>query len=89
MNDRRASFPVGASVRLEQLEGDPHALLARLRGREPVSWVPALKGWLVTSYELALAAMRDHDAFTVDDPRFSTSLVRLVFRKPPTLHVLW
>jgi len=75
VNDTRASSPLGASVRLEQLEGDPHALLARLRGREPVSWVPALDGWLVTSYELALAAMRDHDAFTVDDPRFSTSLV--------------
>jgi cytochrome P450 len=75
MNDRRAGFPVGASVRLGELEGDPHALLAALRGREPVSWVPALDGWLVTSYELALAAMRDPDAFTVDDPRFSTSLV--------------
>ena len=75
MNDRRAGFPVGASVRLGELEGDPHALLAALRWREPVSWVPALDGWLVTSYELAVAAMRDPDAFTVDDPRFSTSLV--------------
>jgi cytochrome P450 len=40
-----------------------------------VSWVPALDGWLVTSYELALAVMRDPDRFTVDDPRFSTGVV--------------
>lgn len=68
-------FPIGASVRLEQLEGDPHALLARLREREPVSWLPALDGWLVTRHDLAEAVMRDASTFTVDDPRFSTARV--------------
>lgn len=75
VENRRARFPLGTSVSLGQLERDPHALLAQLREREPVSWVPALDGWLVTSYELARAVMRDPDRFTVDDPRFSTAVV--------------
>lgn len=37
--------------------------------------MPALNGWLVTRRDLALAAMRDADTFTVDDPRFSTGRV--------------
>ncbi|KAB2364016.1 cytochrome P450 [Actinomadura montaniterrae] len=57
------------------LEDDPHPLLARLRAAEPVSWLPALGGWLVTSRDLAQRVMRDAAAFTVDDPRFSTARV--------------
>ncbi|HEY1594255.1 MAG TPA: cytochrome P450, partial [Thermoleophilaceae bacterium] len=62
-------------VTIEELEADPHPLLARLRETEPVAWVPALGGWLVTRRDLALAVMRDSEAFTVDDPRFSTGQV--------------
>jgi cytochrome P450 len=72
---RERSFSIGAGVRLEELELDPHPLLARLREREPVSWVPALNGWLVTRRDIALRAMRDPATFTVDDPRFSTGQV--------------
>jgi cytochrome P450 len=54
---------------------DAHALLARLREREPVSRVPALGGWLVLRRDLALQVMGDAAAFTVDDPRFSTGRV--------------
>ncbi|HEV2061192.1 MAG TPA: cytochrome P450 [Solirubrobacteraceae bacterium] len=72
---RTERFAVGATATLEQLEGDPHALLARLREREPVSWVPALGGWLVTRRDLAMQVMRDPQTFTVDDPRFSTGQV--------------
>jgi cytochrome P450 len=72
---RQSSFPIGATATLEELERDPHALLARLREREPVSWLPALDGWLVTRRDLALEAMRDAETFTVDDPRFSTGMV--------------
>ena len=68
-------FPIGAGARLEELEQDPHALLARLREREPVSWLPALDGWLVTRRDLAMQVMRDPETFTVDDPRFSTGQV--------------
>ena len=72
---RQARFPLGAGVTLEALDRDPHPVLARLREQEPVSWVPALGGWLVTRHDLALAAMRDASRFTVDDPRFSTAQV--------------
>jgi cytochrome P450 len=70
-----ASFPIGAGARLDELETDPHPLLARLRAREPVSWLPALEAWLVTRRDLALQAMRDPAVLTVDDPRFSTGQV--------------
>ena len=68
-------FPIGAGVTLEQLDLDPHPVLARLRADEPVSWLPSLDGWLVTRHHLVLAAMRDPETFTVDDPRFSTGQV--------------
>ena len=72
---RAERFPLGAGVTIAGLEGDPHDLLARLRAREPVSWLPAVDGWLVTRRDLALAAMRDAETFTVDDPRFTTAQV--------------
>jgi cytochrome P450 len=68
-------FPIGAAVTLEDLDLDPHPHLTRLREREPVSWLPALNGWLVTRHDLALRVMRDAATFTVDDPRFSTGQV--------------
>ena len=72
---RRAAFPLGAAVTLSELDQDPHPALARLRAAEPVSWLPSLEGWLVTRHDLVLAAMRDAQTFTVDDPRFSTAQV--------------
>ena len=66
---------LGAVVTVAQLEHDPHPLLARLRDREPVSWIQALDGWLVTRHDLVLEAMRSPATFTVDDPRFSTAQV--------------
>jgi cytochrome P450 len=72
---RPGVFPLGAAITLADLARDPHPLLARLRGAEPVSWLPALHGWLVTRHDLAVAVMRDSAAFTVDDPRFSTARV--------------
>ncbi len=68
-------FPFGEAVTLAELESDPHPVLARLRTREPVSWLPALGAWLVTRRDLAVQVMRDPVAFTVDDPRFSTARV--------------
>ncbi len=69
------AFPLGGAVTLERLEQDPHPVLARLREHEPVSWLPALDGWLVTRHDLATAVMRDSGTYTVDDPRFSTRKV--------------
>src|SRR5690349_16843177 len=73
--DRGGPFPLGAAVTVAELDGNPHPLLHRLRAAEPVSWLPALGGWLVTRHDLALAVMRDSRAYTVDDPRFSTAQV--------------
>lgn len=70
-----ASFPIGATVSAAELERDPHPVLARLREREPVSWLPALDAWIVTRRDLALHVMRDPRTYTVDDPRFSTAQV--------------
>jgi cytochrome P450 len=72
---RADRFPLGAAATLDELEGDPHALLAALREREPVSWLPALDGWLITRRDLALEAMREAARFTVHDPRFTTARV--------------
>jgi len=71
----RAGFPLGAVATIAELDGNPHPLLRRLREREPVSWLPALGGWLVTRHDLASRVMRDSETFTVDDPRFSTARV--------------
>ncbi len=68
-------YPVGRAVTTADLETDPHPLLARLRQAEPVSWLPALNGWLVTRRDLVLQVLRDSEAFTVDDPRFTTARV--------------
>ncbi|MFG2792760.1 cytochrome P450 [Streptomyces sp. NPDC048419] len=70
-----SSFPLGAQTTLAELSSDPHPRLALLRAQEPVSWLPALGGWLVTRRDLALEVMRDAATFTVDDPRFSTAQV--------------
>jgi len=50
-------------------------VLAALRQSEPVSWIPAMDCWLVTSHALALRVIRDAATYTVDDPRFSTARV--------------
>jgi cytochrome P450 len=71
-NVAQVRYPIGTSATVEELTADPHPLLARLRATEPVSWLPALGGWLVTRHDLARAVMRDSAAYTVDDPRFST-----------------
>jgi len=63
-------------VSLDELAGaDSPRVLAQLRASSPVAWVEAIGGWLVTSYELAVAVLRDAATFTVDDPRFSTARV--------------
>src|SRR4051812_31383219 len=62
-------------VTLAELETGPHPALARMRAAGPAVWVPALRTWLVTGYDAAVAVLRDARTFTVDDPRFSTAKV--------------
>lgn len=70
-----AGFPLGAAVTVAELADDPHPALRRLRETEPVSWLPALGGWLVSRADLAERVLRDPRTFTVDDPRFTTARV--------------
>jgi cytochrome P450 len=63
---RRARFPAGAAIEFADLELDSRVgALDRLRDAEPVSWVPALGGWLVTSHALARDLLSRGDDFTV------------------------
>jgi cytochrome P450 len=62
-------------ISIETLTENPHPVLAQLRDKEPVAWLPALNGWLVTSYGLVDEVLRDPATYTVDDPRFSTARV--------------
>ena len=75
MNSPHDGSRLGAALTLDQLDRDPHEALAGLRASEPVSWVGALGGWLVTRRDLCIEVMRDATRFTVDDPRFSTAQV--------------
>jgi cytochrome P450 len=64
--ERAARFPVGAAIEFEDLiEHARIGALDRLRTAEPVSWVPALGGWLVTSWPLARSVLGRRDEFTV------------------------
>jgi cytochrome P450 len=63
---RRERFPVGAAIEFADLEEHGRAAaLDRLRETEPVSWVPALGGWLVTSHPLGRNALARTSDFTV------------------------
>jgi cytochrome P450 len=63
---RRARFPTGAAIEFADLELHSRVgALDRLRTAEPISWVPALGGWLVTSHALARELLSRADEFTV------------------------
>jgi cytochrome P450 len=70
-----ATLPLGTTITLADLTANPHPHLQRLRTAAPVAWLPALNGWLVTRYDLAVAVMRDATGYTVDHPGFSTAQV--------------
>ena len=57
---RRARFPAGAALTFADLEEAGHEpALDELREAEPVSWVPAIGGWLVTSRLAAREVLRN------------------------------
>ena len=66
---------LGALPTIDDLAGDAHPHLARLRAAAPVAWVPALDSFLVSGWGPAVEVLRDPATFTVDDPRFSTARV--------------
>lgn len=64
---RRQDFPSGAAVTLADLEeaGREH-VLDELREREPVTWLPALGGWLITAREPARQLLMPKSRATVE-----------------------
>src|SRR4051812_896095 len=63
---REARFRIGRGMEFADLELDSRvSSLDRLRDFEPISWVPALGGWLVTSHELARELLGRGSDFTV------------------------
>ena len=55
---RRERFPAGAAIAFSDLEeAGGEAALDGLREAEPVSWLPALGGWLVTGHAQAREAL--------------------------------
>lgn len=61
---RRARFPLGAGVDLEEIERDPYPTFSRLRTYEPISWVAPLNMWWVTRHADAREILLDSAAFT-------------------------
>jgi cytochrome P450 len=55
---------LGHDVTLDELERDPYPVLARLREREPISWVAALNMWYVVGYEDVRTALLDASRLT-------------------------
>lgn len=69
LQQRASRFPLGAGTTREDLAapGREHRL-DLLREHEPVTWVPALEGWLVTSRETARQVLSPSAATTVESP---------------------
>jgi cytochrome P450 len=63
---RRQRFPRGAAISFADMDEHSRAgALDDLRSQEPVSWVPALGGWLVTGHALAREVLSPRSAFSV------------------------
>lgn len=66
INDQRAKadFPLGAGIKLDELDRDPYPFFAEAREREPVTWVACLNMWFVTRYADVRAILSDTRRFT-------------------------
>ena len=64
--ERARRYPLGASLDRGVLEdGLNHEIWHRLRAEEPVSWCPAIDGWLVTKRAWSAQIYRTPEDFTV------------------------
>lgn len=66
---RKSTFPLGSDVSSEELSRDPYPVFARLRAREPVSWIPAHQTWYVTTYDLVRTVLMDPVRFPMKNDR--------------------
>lgn len=72
-----------SGVTLADLDTDPYQVYALLRREEPVSWVPGLGQWLVTSWRDVSRALSDPELFTTDIPE--SPMIRLCGGTPMLL----
>ena len=56
---KKARFPIGHEITLAELDRDPYPAFARLREREPISWIPAVNMWYIVGYEDVRTALLD------------------------------
>jgi cytochrome P450 len=68
-HSKRVGFPLGHAITLDELDRDPYPVFARLREREPISWLPVLNMWYVVRYEDVRAALFDTTRLTTASPR--------------------
>ena len=66
---KKERFPLGHEITLEELDRDPYPAFARLRLREPISWLPALDMWYVVGYENVRDALLDSARLTTASPQ--------------------
>jgi len=84
---RYDGFPLGRAITLAELEADPYPAFARLREREPISWLPALGMWYVTRYEDVRAGLLDAARLTTASDQstiFDTFGVHMLTSENPT-----
>ena len=84
---KRLRFPIGHEVALADLESDPYQIFARLRAREPITWLRALDMWYVTGYEDIRTAMLDTTRLTTASDRstiFETFGAHMLTTEDPT-----
>ena len=64
---RRANFPIGASLSMNDLDGPgTEHLIDHLRIREPVTWLPAIGGWFITERDAARDILLPRAGTTVE-----------------------
>src|SRR5205823_4220529 len=65
---------------LAELDADPYPFYARLREREPVSWIPEVKQWIVSRWRDVQDVLADPVKFTSDIP--GSPIVRFCGGRP-------
>lgn len=66
---KKARFPIGHEITLAELDCNPYPAFARLREREPISWIPALNMWYIVGYENVRTALLDAARMTTASAR--------------------
>ena len=61
---KQTRFPIGHEISLAELDCNPYPAFARLREREPISWIPAVNMWYIVGYEDVRTALFDTTRLT-------------------------